>query len=42
MNALRRLVDELDPMLHVCAAPAIVSVLAAVERISFTELRDNL
>lgn len=42
MNALRRLVDELDPLLHERGRLAIVSVLAAVDRIPFTELRDNL
>ena len=42
MNALRRLVDELDPMLHERGRLAIVSVLAAVDSIIFTELRDNL
>jgi DNA-binding transcriptional ArsR family regulator len=42
VNALRRLVDELDPMLHERGRLAIVSVLAAVDSIIFTELRDNL
>src|SRR5215472_7920476 len=43
MNApLKRLVDELDPMLHERGRLAIVSVLAAVEGLTFTELRDSL
>lgn len=42
MNALRRLVDELDPLLHERGRLAIVSVLAAVESLTFTELRDSL
>lgn len=42
MNALKRLVEELDPMLHERGRLAIVSVLAAVDRLTFTELRDTL
>ncbi len=42
MNALKRVLDELDPLLHERGRLAIVSVLAAVERLSFTELRDEL
>ena len=42
MNALRRLMDELDPMLHERGRLAIVSALAAVEGLTFTELRDTL
>ena len=42
MNALRRLVDELDPMLHERGRLAIVSVLAAADSVIFTELRDDL
>src|SRR5919204_2103806 len=43
MNApLKRLVDELDPLLHERGRLAIVSVLAAVESLTFTELRDHL
>lgn len=42
MNALKRLVDELDPLLHERGRLAIVSVLAAVDRLTFTELRDHL
>ena len=41
-NALKRLVKELDPLLHEGARLAIVSVLAAVESMTFTELRDTL
>ena len=42
MKALKRLVEELDPMLHERGRLAIVSVLAAVDRLTFTELRDAL
>lgn len=42
MNALKRLVEELDPLLHDRARLRIVSVLAAVESLPFTELRDQL
>ena len=42
MNALKRLVEELDPLLHERGRLAIVSVLAAVEGLTFTELRDQL
>ena len=43
MNApLKRLVDELDPLLHERGRLAIVSVLAAAESLTFTELRDTL
>jgi DNA-binding MarR family transcriptional regulator len=42
VNALRRLVDELDPMLHERGRLAIVSVLAAADSVIFTELRDDL
>jgi DNA-binding transcriptional ArsR family regulator len=41
-NALKRLVEELDPLLHEQRRLAIVSVLAAVESLTFTELRDAL
>ena len=42
MNApLKRLVDELDPLLHERGRLAIVSVLAA-DSLTFTELRDTL
>lgn len=42
MNALKRLLDELDPVLHERGRLAITSVLAAVESLTFTELRDQL
>jgi len=42
VNALKRLVEELDPTLHERGRLAIVSELAAVERLTFTELRDAL
>lgn len=42
MKALKRLVAELDPLLHERGRLAIVSVLAAVDQLSFTELRDAL
>jgi DNA-binding transcriptional ArsR family regulator len=42
VNALKRLVEELDPLLHERGRLAIVSVLAAVESLTFTELRDTL
>ncbi|HLN31284.1 MAG TPA: transcriptional regulator [Gemmataceae bacterium] len=42
MNALKRLVEGLDPTLHERGRLAIVSVLAAVESLPFTELRDTL
>jgi DNA-binding transcriptional ArsR family regulator len=42
VNALKRLVEELDPTLHERGRLAIVSVLAAVDRLTFTELRDAL
>jgi DNA-binding MarR family transcriptional regulator len=42
VNALKHLVDELDPLLHERGRLAIVSVLAAVDRLTFTELRDQL
>ena len=42
MNALKHLVAELDPVLHERGRLAIVSVLAAVESLTFTELRDHL
>jgi DNA-binding MarR family transcriptional regulator len=42
VNALKRLVEELDPLLHEPGRLAIVSVLAAVETLTFTELRDTL
>ncbi len=42
MNALRTLVDELDPLLHERGRLAIVSALAAAPKLTFTELRDAL
>jgi DNA-binding transcriptional ArsR family regulator len=42
VNALKRLVEELDPLLHERGRLAIVSVLAAANRLTFTELRDTL
>jgi DNA-binding transcriptional ArsR family regulator len=42
VNALKRLVEGLDPVLHERGRLAIVSVLAAVESLTFTELRDTL
>ena len=42
MNALKRLVDEHDLLLHEPGRLAIVSVLAAVKSLTFTELRDML
>jgi DNA-binding transcriptional ArsR family regulator len=42
VNALKQLVQELDPMLHERGRLAIVSVLAATESLTFTELRDSL
>jgi DNA-binding MarR family transcriptional regulator len=42
VNALKRLVEELDPMLHERGRLAIVSVLAAADLLTFTELRDTL
>ena len=42
MNALKRLVEELDPTLHERGRLAIVSVFAATTHLTFTELRDAL
>ena len=42
MSDVKRLVDDLDPVLHERGRLAIVSVLAAAERLTFTELRDAL
>jgi DNA-binding MarR family transcriptional regulator len=42
MNALKRVFEELDPLLHERGRLAIASVLAAVESLTFTELRDEL
>jgi DNA-binding transcriptional ArsR family regulator len=42
VNALKRVLDDLDPLLHERGRLAIVSVLAAADRLPFTELRDTL
>jgi DNA-binding MarR family transcriptional regulator len=42
VNAFKSLVEELDPVLHEPGRLAIVSVLAAVPKQTFTELRDAL
>jgi DNA-binding MarR family transcriptional regulator len=42
MNAFKQLLADLDPLLHEGGRLAIVSVLAAVESLTFTELRDQL
>jgi DNA-binding transcriptional ArsR family regulator len=42
VKAFKRLVEDLDPMLHERGRLAIVSVLAAVDSIPFVELRDTL
>lgn len=42
MNPLKRLVDGLDPVLHEQRRLAIVSMLVATPRLTFTELRDTL
>ncbi len=42
MNALKRVLEELDTVLHERGRLAIVAVLAAVESLTFTELRDEL
>src|SRR5215470_10714010 len=42
MNAFKRLVEELDPLLHERGRLAIASVLAAAPSLTFTELRDTL
>jgi DNA-binding MarR family transcriptional regulator len=42
MNAFKQLFADLDPVLHERGRLAIVSVLAAVEGLTFTELRDQL
>src|SRR5262249_59268473 len=42
VSDVKRLVDELDPVLHERGRLAIVSVLAAAPRLTFTELRDTL
>ena len=42
MTDFKRLVEELDPLLHERGRLAIVSALAAAPRLTFTELRDTL
>src|SRR5205807_10049020 len=42
MHALKRLFADLDPVLHERGRLGITSVLAAVESLTFTELRDQL
>src|ERR1041384_5894101 len=42
VNAVKQLVDELDPILHERGRLAIMSVLAAAPSLTFTELRDAL
>jgi DNA-binding transcriptional ArsR family regulator len=42
VNAFKRLVEELDPLLHEGGRLAIISVLAATPKLTFTELRDTL
>jgi DNA-binding MarR family transcriptional regulator len=42
VNALKQLVQELDPVLHERGRLGIVAVLAAVDSLTFTDLRDTL
>jgi DNA-binding MarR family transcriptional regulator len=42
VNAFKRLVEGLDPVLHERGRLAIVSALAPAPRLTFTELRDAL
>jgi DNA-binding MarR family transcriptional regulator len=42
VNAIKQLFADLDLLLHERGRLAIVSVLAAVESLSFTELRDQV
>ena len=42
LNALKRVFEELDSLLHERGRLAIASVLAAVECLTFTELREQL
>lgn len=41
-KTLKRICDDLDPMLHERARLAIVSLLAPIEGLTFKELRDDL
>ncbi len=42
MNEFQRLVHDLDPLLHERGRLSLVSILAAAESLTFTELRDAL
>jgi DNA-binding transcriptional ArsR family regulator len=42
VNAIKRLIDQLDPILHERGRLAIVAVLAGSPRLTFTELRNTL
>jgi DNA-binding MarR family transcriptional regulator len=42
VNALKRILQELDPVLHERGRLAITAVLAAVDGLTFTELRDQV
>jgi DNA-binding MarR family transcriptional regulator len=42
VDPVKQLVDELDPVLHERGRLAIVSVLAAAARLTFSELREAL
>jgi DNA-binding transcriptional ArsR family regulator len=42
VNAFKRLVDQLDPILHERGRLAIVAELTASSRLTFTQLRDTL
>jgi DNA-binding MarR family transcriptional regulator len=42
VNAIKRLLEDLDPVLHERGRLAIAAVLAAADRLTFTELRDGL
>lgn len=42
MKPLKRLCDELDPLLHEGGRLSIVALLATVPGMTFTELRDTL
>jgi len=42
VNAVKHIVEQLDPIFHERARLGIMSVLAAAESITFTDLRDTL
>jgi DNA-binding MarR family transcriptional regulator len=42
VNALKRVFEELDSLLHERGRLAIASILAAVDSLTFTELREQL